>query len=745
MLAADLRALAVLYVELGVAVLVVRLSRTDLGTSKRPAAAPSGYQSATTDLLELEGMIERAYAELVEGEELGLAGVPATGGFTVGDFDTKNGAAGGATLERLLGKYPDALLVRYHSVSGALNAWWRRPQGYPDLSNAAPSGWYGFELRDARGYVVLPGTFTSWGAWALDEGSLELGEAWELPLELAERFRKASEAGHTRASSPAVELYVEARKHYTPNAAQVVADALELFDRSAPSGRHPALLGAAGRIVGLDHVDLGDAVTRLRTRWDRVTAGEGRERELDDVLGWLIGRELDKASENLARNGHGLRWNGTEPEPEPELELVDEEELPSPLGNVDGLPAEFWARGRRRRVERMAELRRVAPAALLGSLLVEVLAHVSPRIVLPPTIGTHVALNLYVALVAPSGAGKSSTVGVARELLSAHELDVIPERVELGSGEGIVEAFLETVDKAKYQAHDSVLFTVDEGAAVHALGSRRESTLFTTLRSMWNGPAVGNANASRDTRRHLASLAYRLGVVACFTPNPATKLLEGVEEGTPQRFLWASAQMAELGARTIATSPRYEWAPPPTPPSGTRQELFLPSAVVEELDRNFAVRNAGSGDAYDAHRDLLRLKVAAALLFLDDDREERFHVTLEDWLDAGLVLDHSDAVRRELLLRRRDLAARKDRARRRSHVADHVAAARGVERSAVELCAERVRDLVGSGERSSWGRKELRSRLTRRHREVLDEALELAERNGWLSVRRVGAKRVIEP
>lgn len=737
MLRGELRTLAYSYLELDVAVLLVRLEQTDLGTSKRPAAAPKGYQSATSDPLAFEGMLERAFEELGAREELGLAGVPATGGFTVGDFDTKNGAAGGAALERLLGEYPDALRVRYRSVSDALNGWWRRPLDYPDLSNAAPTGWYGFELRDARGYVVLPGTFTSWGCWALDEGSLGLAEAWELPLELAERFKKASDSGVRVASSPAVELYVEARKSYTPNAAQRVAFALDAFDRAAPNGRHPALLTAAGRIIGLDHVDLGDAVTRLRSRWDAVTAGEGRERELDDVLAWLIAQELDGAAGRL-ESGHGLRWNGSKGEEELLEALVElapeltEDELPSPLVAVAELPAEFWDRGRRRRIVRMAHERRVAPTALLGALLVEALGHVSPRIVLPPTIGSHVAPNLFVAIVGRSGGGKSSSVRVAREFLAPRAPDVIPKRAELGSGQGLVEGFLEKDGRHKRQVEDSVLVTADEGAALHALARQRDSTLLTTLREMWLGADTGSGNAGEDARRHLDALTYRLGLVACFTPNPATELLAGVEEGTPQRFLWLSARRSEHPPRTGATPPLYQWTPPPTPPSGTRQELFLPAEVVAELD---ALHDEEESPAYDSHRGLLLLKVAAALLLLDDERAERFHVTLDDWADAKLILEHSDAVRRALLLRRRELAARKDRARRSSHVADHVAAVQGVELSALERCARRVHGLVWGEEGRLWTRKELRGRCSPTYRGALEEALELAEGRGWIEVR----------
>lgn len=749
---AELLALGIYWLGLGVAVLPVRLEATPQGTRKRPAAAPNGYQSATLELAELERMIDKALLELGPAEALGLAGVPATGGFTFGDFDTKNGAAGGETLRKLVDQYPDAALCRYRSISGALNLIWLRPARCPDLSNAAPTGWHGFECRDACGYVVLPGTFTPWGAWTLDIGSVLPLEAWQMPVELAQAFKLAGESGARVASSPIVERYVLARQSYAPATRVRVDDVLRTFELAAPNGRHPALVRAVGQLIGLDRVDLPDALERLQRLWNTATAGEHREREPGDLVAWAIGRELANHGERLT--GHGLKWA---PRGTVELERLEEaqeaelERTPA-LAAIQPLPETFWQTPALGAIRKWAIRALVAPEAVAVAVLLEVLAHVSPRVILPATIGGPSSLNLYANLIAPSGIGKSSSAATARRFLSVQSPDVIPKRAQLGSGQGIVEAYLKSLgrNKGKIQAEDSVLFTMDEGAALHQLAGTRDSILLPTLRAAWNGSELGQANAGEDTRRHLSGHAYRLGLLVNFTPAAATKLLHGAADGTPQRWLWIRAQPFGIEAPPLTGPmlPRLKWRPPPTPDNPHRQEIILPPAVIEEIrTEHFERCNGKPFDPYDSHANLLRLKVAAALLLLDDERERRYVLELEHWEAAGLVLEHSNAVRAALLELERAEAVRKVHAKRLSAGADRVAEAVALGRHAGDECARRVRAIVWTDPAREWNRKELRSRVGARHRPALEEGLDIAVLAGWIHVRqapgRGRAKRVI--
>jgi hypothetical protein len=52
----------------------------------------------------------------------------------------------------------------------------------------------------------------------------------------------------------------------------------------------------------------------------------------------------------------------------------------------------------------------VGPWAMLGNCLARVVSSIPPNVVLPPTIGSHASLNLFVALVGKSGDTKSTAM-----------------------------------------------------------------------------------------------------------------------------------------------------------------------------------------------------------------------------------------------------------------------------------------------------------------------------------------------
>jgi hypothetical protein len=94
-----------------------------------------------------------------------------------------------------------------------------------------------------------------------------------------------------------------------------------------------------------------------------------------------------------------------------------------------------------------ARARRVSPWAVLGVVMVRVIAGIPPKVVLPALVGSRTSLNLFVALVGPSGAGKDAADGVARDAITwgspANKLyqdDEIPV-LPLGTGEGIARTY----------------------------------------------------------------------------------------------------------------------------------------------------------------------------------------------------------------------------------------------------------------------------------------------------------------
>ena len=159
----------------------------------------------------------------------------------------------------------------------------------------------------------------------------------------------------------------------------------------------------------------------------------------------------------------------------------------------------------------------------------------------------------------------------------------------LGSGEGLIEAYLGTVDelddngkprKVRRQVNRSLLATLDEGQALGELGSRKGATLLPTIRSAWTGDALGQANASEERPRHLPGGAYRFALVAGFQTEHATALLDDVAGGTRNAScscLPKTAASPTSAPSTPARSPGVRSATRPArwtspPPSARRSQ-----------------------------------------------------------------------------------------------------------------------------------------------------------------------------
>jgi hypothetical protein len=304
---------------------------------------------------------------------------------------------------------------------------------------------------------------------------------------------------------------------------------------------------------------------------------------------------------------------------------------------------------------------------------------------LPAIVGATATVDVIVALVARSGAGKSTAMTIGAELVPIHD-DAVLAGVGIGSGEGLVDAFLAMVDEVgtdgktrsvKRQVRRAVLAVVDEGQVLAELGKRQGSTIMTTLRSGWSGATLGQANASETTRRHLPAGAYRLAVLLALQPEHAVTLLSDAAGGTPQRFVWLSATDPSIPD----VAPRWPGELPLTLPAMgdafagfTVADSIAAEVIAEDRLRN---RGVAVADSLDGHATLLRLKVAALLAVLDG----RTDVDVDDWRLAGQVGATSRAVRQSIVeydwqqSRRRDDAAIAKAARREVVVAETAAQA----------------------------------------------------------------------
>lgn len=307
------------------------------------------------------------------------------------------------------------------------------------------------------------------------------------------------------------------------------------------------------------------------------------------------------------------------------------------------LPTAFYDRSDAfRRIRRAAFARQVSPDAVLAVTLCRVAAALPPGIVLPDG-GT---LDFVAALVGAPGSGKSKAMKAATELLPdiGTKYDGFPP----GSGEGIAAAYVGKVDDSGVNPiqNTSALFYADEGETLLTVGRRDGSTTFPTIRSAWSGQTFGSMNASTDRRRVVKAGTYRFALAVGFQASFAAELLSGQHAGDPQRYLFAGV-----------THPDIPPVPPPFPEplslslTGSSSRLVVDvaaevRAVLCERRHRIAT-GVEIPDPLDTHGDLLTLKVAALIAYLDSDGD--LSVTVALWNDARTVVDNGREVRTHLL------------------------------------------------------------------------------------------------
>lgn len=307
----------------------------------------------------------------------------------------------------------------------------------------------------------------------------------------------------------------------------------------------------------------------------------------------------------------------------------------------------FWnARPELVTIHQYAQARRVGPWAVLGGVLARVIASTPPSLVLPPLIGGHGSLNLFIAVVATSGGGKGTSQAAAADVFAPFGAEPFPE-ISIGSGEGIVHAYVhrEVLEKGQapeiIQHNNSVLFSVPEVDTFAAIARRQGSTLAAEIRKVWSGEALGFQNADATRRLHVAAHAYRAALVLGTQPARAAALLDDADGGTPQRFVWLPALDPDAPDAPPELPEPIRWRPPRTDLEKGWRLLEVCDRAAEVIDNNRTATLRGDGDVLDGHALFTRLKIAAALGLLDG----RASVNDQDWYLATLVMARSDATR----------------------------------------------------------------------------------------------------
>lgn len=283
-----------------------------------------------------------------------------------------------------------------------------------------------------------------------------------------------------------------------------------------------------------------------------------------------------------------------------------------------------------------------SPDAVLGVLMCRVAAMVDPTTILPDG-GT---LNYLVAIIGPSGVGKTTSKRLATKLIPS--INTPLDSVGVGSGEGLIEAYLrkdkdENGKDCKVQHHTSAFFYVDEAETFLRSSKREGSTTLGTLRSMWTGTDVGSSNATLDTSRRLKDGTYRFTCAMGFQPDYAIQLIRDDKAGTPQRFLYVSAMDRHLPNVSYPTPYALVTTVPPA-----NTQLHVDSEILRLIrdKRRRIMRGELEIDPLETHGDLLQLKTAAILSLLCGTTSG---VTLEWWNRARELVEVSNSIRNHLL------------------------------------------------------------------------------------------------
>jgi len=353
----------------------------------------------------------------------------------------------------------------------------------------------------------------------------------------------------------------------------------------------------------------------------------------------------------------------------------------SPAGSPTGtslpkvvLDDEFWqALPFLTHIRQAAWSRMVSPDAALLSVLARVSALTPPTLRLPAVIGSVATLDFIGCIVARSSGGKSISNDLAAELLPSSRKDVLLD-LPIGSGEGLVQSFLvpEVGDDGKPTGKqivgiDGIHFTVDEGTALMEQHKRQGTTIVQTLCSAWSGRALGQANASIETRRIIEPRRVRMAAIINIQTSNGYLLLDDkmIAVGFPQRLVFAHAEDPTLPEVLPEWPGAMKWAPPAKITGGSL--LTVAPEIVEYLRqlRRQVVTGALILGALDGHGGLMQLKLAGLITVCD----HRQAVTWADWLLAGQILA-SSLVTRDIIVSTKVEHDRDTRHRRAVAVAD---------------------------------------------------------------------------
>ena len=507
----------------------------------------------------------------------------------------------------------------------------------------------------------------------------------DLPESWVARFGRAVDqvkAPRTVPNAPRrspVADYSGSRRFTRAQAAEFVQPHLDALRHETPGGINNRLNDAA-KVVSHFVPAFWSPAAADALLWDalKATAYDGKTWKGEDTIASAFSSAAGDWVAELAPD-RPERVKAVRPVASGEEEPPYDEDPPSPpddtmVEKIEG----FWNRRPfLEYVEQYARSKYVAPWAVLGALMARISAAVEPNIQIPDILGDYASLNLFVALVGPSGSGKDIAFGVAKRMLDiqfgAEPLPIA--EIPLGSGEGLAHIYLKRPPKLTkrrgrgdddpdsetiglsglaaggdepIQYRTRALITISEIDTLEAIGQRRGSTLGGQLRQAWSGKQIGFMYADETRRMMVPEHSYRMSVIAGVQPGRAAALMAEADGGTPQRFLWLPATDPTISRDAPPTPGVAQWQPPVY--GGSRATIFVCDEACETIIQAGVDRNSGKTDALDGHALLTRLKVAAAIAMLSGETSDRqMTVTEDDWELSGIVMAVSDRTRQGIV------------------------------------------------------------------------------------------------
>ena len=398
------------------------------------------------------------------------------------------------------------------------------------------------------------------------------------------------------------------------------------------------------RVVGAG-ADAGLTLPQIRTVVDsradlaeRVAEFLDRDPPVDDVLNcWLkvVDSRQVKKRERIEGEEFFARHAETPGIATDSAAEIAAAEIATGL-DITGIEDGFWdSRDSLKLIYTTALAHMCSPWAVLGCCAARALTQVRPNATLPPLIGGRGSLNWFAAIAARSGGGKGSANAVARQLVPG---DVTVRNV--GSGEGIINCYIERQCKKIVGQRESVLFNVDEVDTLAALGNRSGSTMIGILRCAFSGEALGFSYVTRGGE-HIPAHSYRLTLVVGVQPARAGGLMSDAAGGTPQRFQWFPGTDSRVTDQVSWVETRRQLVLPDHSAWRYPREIQIPGTAASFIRREHARNQRGETDALDGHAVFVREKFAFALAVLDG----RHAMSEEDWELSAIAALVSDATR----------------------------------------------------------------------------------------------------